>query len=326
MKLGRIKVVEPKSVWEHEAHDLTPWLLGNADVLADVLGIDLEITVAEHPVGAFSLDLLGRDLTNDCVLIVENQLTPTDHDHLGKLVTYAAGTDAGTVVWLAPTFRAEHRQALDMLNELGGDRIRFFGVQLGVIRIDDSAAAPLLEIQAQPNDWHAQVSAAAKSNSQAGTKAAAYVAFWTRLLDRLAEEHPQWTKSRKGGSANWMSMPCRFKGGPYFAFSFAQGGRLRDELYIDFASDPDRADALYEALHARRAQIEAVYGRELQWEDLPDRRASRVADYMNGDVLNADAHDEYIEWFLSTGLALRKAIDAVAYEVDQEVAGIDLFA
>jgi hypothetical protein len=81
-ELGRLVGVDPRTVWAHEAHDFTPWLLTNKDVLAEVLGIDMELTSAEHPVGGFALDLLGRDLTNDCVLIVENQLTSTDHTHL----------------------------------------------------------------------------------------------------------------------------------------------------------------------------------------------------------------------------------------------------
>ncbi len=85
--LGKLTRIDPRSVWKHEAHDFTPWLLENADGLADVLGIDLELTVNEHPVGAYSLDLLGKDLTNDCVLIVENQLAGTDHSHLGQLLT-----------------------------------------------------------------------------------------------------------------------------------------------------------------------------------------------------------------------------------------------
>jgi hypothetical protein len=98
-------------VWPHEAHDFTPWLLDNADALEATLGIEIELSAAEHPVGGFSLDLIGRDLTNDCVLMVENQLTGTDHGHLGQLLTYAAGTDAQTIVWMATAFREEHRQA-----------------------------------------------------------------------------------------------------------------------------------------------------------------------------------------------------------------------
>lgn len=95
--LGRLATVPPKEVWAHEAHEFTPWLLDNVDVLADLLGMDLALEVAEHPVGSFWLDLLGRDLSDDSVVIVENQLEPSDHLHLGQILTYAAGTDPTTI-------------------------------------------------------------------------------------------------------------------------------------------------------------------------------------------------------------------------------------
>jgi hypothetical protein len=169
--LGRLEPLDPRQVWSHEAQDFTPWLLDNADTLAEALGLDIELTTAEHPVGDFALDLVGRDLTNDCVLIVENQLSPTDHGHLGQLITYAAGTDAHTIVWLSPTFREEHCQALDYLNTLGGENARFFGVQIGVVRIDNSKPAPMFNLRAQPNDWHAKVAADAKRTSRQAGKA-----------------------------------------------------------------------------------------------------------------------------------------------------------
>lgn len=113
MELGRLEEVEIREVSEHEARDFTPWLLDHEDHLAETLGIDLELEASEHPVGGFSLDLVGRDLTNDGVFIVENQLEGTDHPHLGQILTYAAGTDASSIVWIATSFREEHRQALD---------------------------------------------------------------------------------------------------------------------------------------------------------------------------------------------------------------------
>lgn len=320
MTVGRIERLDLRKVWLHEAHDLTPWLLENPDVLADVLGIDLELSSAEHPVGSFSLDLLGRDLTNDCVLIVENQLTPTDHEHLGKLVTYAAGTDAQTVVWVAPSFREEHREALDLLNDLGGERVRFFGVELGVVRIGDSAPAPLLELRAQPNDWHARVSAAARATSQSTGKPALYVEFWNRFLERVRVEHSDWTNARKPGPANWMAMPCPFKGGPFYSFSFAQGGKIRSELYIDY-SNADQAAALFAALEQSREAIEQVYGSPLSWEQLPDKRASRIADYDDGDVANSERYDEYIDWFFERGARLRAAVLSVVGDVQRRISG-----
>src|SRR4051812_44022072 len=113
--LGRLIPVSPREVWPHEALSFTPWLLNNVDVLSDLLGMELSLDVAEHPVGDFSLDLMGRDVTTGKVVIVENQLEGSDHGHLGQILTYAAGTDPTTIVWVAASFRPEHRAAIDWL-------------------------------------------------------------------------------------------------------------------------------------------------------------------------------------------------------------------
>lgn len=313
IQLSRLQALDPRDVWAHEAHDFTPWLLENADALADVLGIDIELTAAEHPVGAFSLDLVGKDLTNGCVLMVENQLTATDHGHLGQLVTYAAGTEARTVVWMATSFREEHRQALDFLNSLGGGDARFFGVEIGVVRIGASEPAPLFKLVAQPNDWHAQVATATKATAQAASgKGQYYVAFWTRFLERVHEERPGWTKARKPGPDNWITMPSPFKGGGVtYGVNFPAGGRLRHELYID-NGDGDANLGLYNALAEHRDEIESVFGSALSWEELPNKRACRVAAYGTGDVANAEEYEAYIDWFFDAGTRMRKAFESYA--------------
>jgi len=316
-ELGRLESIDPRSVWQHEARDFTPWLLDNADVLADALGIDLELSAAEHPVGGFNLDLIGRDLTNDCVLIVENQLSATDHGHLGQLLTYAAGTEARTVVWLAPQFREEHRQALDFLNDLAGDDTRFFGIELAVVRIGGSEPAPLFRVRAQPNDWHAQVAALSKSTSLQAGKAPMYRQFWTRFLERVGQEHPDWTNARKPQTASWFPMACPFKGGPYYAFSFAAGGRLRSELYIDLG-EAEANTALFEALLEHQVALEEVYGAPLIWEELEGKRACRIADYGDGDVANIEQHDAYIDWFFERGKRFRQAIEMAASQLRQD--------
>jgi hypothetical protein len=306
--LGRLVQVDPRDVWPHEAYDFTPWLLGNEDVLSAVLGIDLELTAAEHPVGGYALDLVGRDLTNDCVLIVENQLTVTDHSHLGQLLTYAAGTDAKTVVWMAPSFREEHRQALDYLNDLGGEEVRFFGVEFSVVRIGTSVPAPLLRLRAQPNDWHASVSASIRNANRRGGKAPLYEAFWTRFLDRVRKEHPRWTNAQKPQADNWFSMPGPLRGCTY-SISFSQGGRLRNELYVD-SGDAEHNLVIFNAFLANRESIEARYGGELSWEELPTRRACRIASYTPGDVTNEGDVERHIDWFFDAGTRLRSAVDA----------------
>ncbi len=309
--LGRLEPLDPRSVWGHEARDFTPWLLNNADALADALGLDIELTAAEHPVGPFFLDVIGRDLTNDCVLIVENQLSPTDHDHLGKLVTYAANLDAGTVIWMAPEFREEHRQALSFLNQLAGENARFFGVEIAVVRIGDSAPAPLFKLAAEPNEFHAQASSAARVSSQdISGKPALYAAFWEQFLERVHLEHPEWTRARKAPAQNWFTMPSPFSSSCPYSFSFSQGG-LRCELYLD-SLDPNQVRDLFERLHQQKETIEASFGAPLQWEELPGRRASRIAAYLPGDVTRADEHRTYVDWFISTSARFRTALESYA--------------
>jgi hypothetical protein len=306
--LGRLVYVDPREVWTHEAQDLTPWLLQNADVLAETLGIDLELTASEHPVGGFSLDLVGRDLTNDAVLIVENQLEGTDHDHLGKLLTYTAGTAASTIVWIATSFREEHRQALDWLNENTGEDVRFFGIVMQVVEIHGSPRAPLLKLVVEPNDWQKHVRAATHSGRLEG-KGAYYVEFWRKFLDAVKSRHPNWTRATKPNSANWFSMTSPISGAQ-ISSSFSQGGRLRHELYID-SGDGEQNLAIFNSLLAQRESLEAAYGRPLEFEELTGRRACRVADYTGGDVTETDRHDEFIEWFIDAGERLRRALGSL---------------
>jgi len=306
IELGRLKQVDPRGVWPHEAHDFTPWLLENADRLSEALEIDIEFDAAEHAVGGYSLDLVGKDITNDAVLIVENQLEQTDHSHLGQVLTYAAGTLASTIVWIATSFREEHRQALDWLNESTDDKTHFFGIELQVVRIGESLNAPLFKVVAQPNDWQKQIRTVTQNRGLTG-KGALYVEFWGRYLDRVHVERPEWTKARTAGPDNWLEMKSPMKG-CRISVSFAQNERLRHELYID-SGDGDENLRIFEQLRARQDAIEAAYGRALAWEELPNRRACRIADYKDACSVNDhDRYDEFITWFIDAGTRLRTSL------------------
>lgn len=313
MELGDIEPVEPRAVWSNEARDFTPWLLANAERLGRALGIELELHAAEHPVGGYSLDLIGQDLTNDAVLMVENQLEATDHTHLGQVLTYAAGTGATTIVWIATAFRDEHRQALDWLNEQTGEDIHFFGVVLSVVRIGTSAPAPLFEVVAKPNDWQKRVRSSARAGSASG-RSERYRSFWAAYLDRQAAEHSDWGRRGTPQPANWMSF-----GGPFSGTqinpSFAQGRRLRHELYID-RGDGEANLALFEFLRARREIIEAAYGQELEFDPIDGKRACRIATYCDDGAVDDEDHwPDYLDWFLDAGERMRRALAAVADDV-----------
>lgn len=308
--LGKLEPVDPRSIWQHEAGDFTPWLLGNADRLAQALGIELELEAAEHPIGGYKLDLVGRDITNDAVLIVENQLEGTDHSHLGQVLTYAAGTSASTIVWIATAFRPEHRQALDWLNENTGEQVHFFGIEIQVVKIGDSPNAPLFNIVVQPNDWQKQVRAATQPGA-ISERGILYLQFWERLLAQVKTDHPHWSNARKASPDSWIEMKSPIKG-CRVSQSFAQGDRLRHELYID-TGDSDRNLEIFGKLRGQQAELEHAYGRPLTWEELPTRRACRIADYKAGCKITEEGRfEEFIDWFVDAGSRLRQALGAVS--------------
>jgi hypothetical protein len=306
--LGRLTTVPPRDVWTHEAHQFTPWLLQNVDVLSELLGMDLVLEVAEHPVGGFSLDLLGRDLSDDSVVIVENQLGPSDHGHLGQILTYAAGTNPTTIVWINTGFRAEHRAALDWLNEHTGPDTRFFGVEIEVVRIGTSVPAPNFKLVVEPNDWEKQVKAATTASAMT-ERSKLYWDFWEQFRSRVVSEHPGWTNRKTSTRDSWYSLPTGTSVASLES-TFTQKG-LEVQLYF---GDPDPVVniAHFGALHAKREQFEQALGEDAVWDEMAGRKAARVtvASAFN-DVANVEEWPAMIDWLLDQHARFRRAIQAV---------------
>ncbi|MEZ5778863.1 MAG: DUF4268 domain-containing protein [Paracoccaceae bacterium] len=150
---GRLTDLAPREAWAHEQHVFTPWLAGNIDHLAEAIGIPLELTGTEVAVETFSADILARNPQDGGTILIENQLEVTDHTHLGQIMTYLAGLQAQTVVWIAPNFREPHLSAIRWLNEHTADGFSFFAVRLRVVRIGDSPYAPIFEVVEKPSNW-----------------------------------------------------------------------------------------------------------------------------------------------------------------------------
>jgi hypothetical protein len=157
--LGRLTRVDLREIWTSEASDFTPWLAReeNLAVLAETLGLDLELEAREKAVGPFRADVLCKDIGSGVWVLVENQLERTDHSHLGQLLTYASGLEAVTIVWVAARFTEEHRSTVDWLNKITDESFRFFGLEVELWRIGESPAAPKFNIVSKPNDWSRSV-------------------------------------------------------------------------------------------------------------------------------------------------------------------------
>lgn len=143
--------IDPRAIWPHEARDFTPWLAENLIFLAKPLNMDLELEATEKRVGDFRADIVCRNRMDDTRVVIENQLDQSNHQHLGKVLTYAAGLDAATIIWIAKRFRAEHREVLNWLNRNTPTDLQFFGVEIAVIQIGDSPYAPKFTVATEMN-------------------------------------------------------------------------------------------------------------------------------------------------------------------------------
>ena len=301
-KFGELKKLSLRTVWQNEARDFTPWLAKNIEKLGEALGMELELTQQEASVGSFSLDLLAKDLGTNQTVIIENQLETTDHDHLGKLLTYAAGFDASAIIWIADGIRDEHRQALEWLNQRTDTETQFFGVVVEILQIDDSNPAFNFKLIVSPNEW--QKDKRQRSDRRLSAKAEAYRDYFQLLINELREKH-RFTGARKAQPQNWYSFASGFSGITYDA-SFAMGNRVRVELYIA-STDTEKNKELFDRLAKEREKIEGKFGEPLEWERLDEKRASRIGVYHSASIEDdEETLTEVRAWTIEHLLKLKK--------------------
>jgi len=294
-ELGSIENVNPRDVWANEASDFTPWLAEHIDLLGAALGLDIEIEQTEAAVGAFTLDLLGKESGSDRVVIVENQLERTDHSHLGQLLAYAAGLDARIVVWTSPDVRDEHREAVHWLNELS-DAVAFFAVEVEVWRIGDSLPAPRFNVVARPSGFQREIAQAAAKPSDRGL---AYQAFFSDFVRRAREAHPPGFSNKNPDGVrydNWTTFGVGRTGFTIDVAFEALAGRFRVAINMN-TGDGVRNKAAFDALHAQQEAIELELGVALEWERLDGQVQCRIATYRDGGVDSPDGVlDEHKQW------------------------------
>ena len=287
--LGALSHTDPKAVWGNEARGFTPWLANNAELLNEVLDLSIEIQGQEGPVGPFSVDLYGEETRSRRAVVIENQFGPSDHDHLGKLLTYAAGRDAKVAVWVASSFRDQHRDAIDWLNGQH-DGVWYFAVEVELVQIDDSKPAPIFRVVARP-------SGRAMPPASPSRRGVAYQGFFSDFIKRTHEAHPGFSNKNPDRVRydNWTTFGVG-KAGFTIEVAFAAGGRFRVAININ-TGDRERNVSAFDQLDARRSQIEAKLGQELDWERLDDWVQCRIAAYRVGSVESTAAVlDEHKRW------------------------------
>lgn len=302
VQVATLVEVSLRDVWENEARDFTPWLAENPDLLGKELGMDLELEGEEVDVGTFSADLVFRDTANGWRVVVENMLETTDHDHLGKLITYAAAFEARWAVLISKEFRPEHRTALNWLNSISGEDSGFFGIEVHAVRILESPIAIRLDIVVKPDDFSRRAQAEAKTVSKMGKR---YIEWWTEFLPEFHEAHPGWSNRRKPSYANWLTFPSG-KGGVRYGLSFsrptgASNYHLSAHVHI---SDSESA---YPALERLREIIEAQSAFELRWDPGENKQSAQIETWLDpADPTDRNRWPEYRAWAIEALAELRR--------------------
>jgi Domain of unknown function (DUF4268) len=291
--LSKLERVPLREAWKHEASDFTPWLAEaeNLNALADALGLgELECIATEHWVGDFKLDILCTN--GDDQVIIENQLEETNHRHLGQILAYAAGVGAKKVIWVAESFRPEHSAALQFLNEHTTEALSFFGVEVELWRIGNSPLAPKFEVVVKPNDWAKSGREQARAASSSSPTKQLQQKFWTALVERLAKTAPH-IRPQKPRPQHWLNNSIGRSG-----FGLAITANTRDErLGVELWIPGSEAKKHFASLKEKKQEIETGLGFELDWQELPDAKACRVASWYPGaSIEDEDRWPEYLNW------------------------------
>ncbi|WP_419919181.1 DUF4268 domain-containing protein [Candidatus Poriferisocius sp.] len=316
--IATLEEVPLREVWANEAADFTPWLADNPEHLAKELHMNLELEGSEVPVGPFSADLVLRDTNTGEKVVVENLLKATDHDHLGKLITYAAGLQADWAVLVASHFRPEHRSALAWLNSISDKDNGFFGVEVRAVRIGNSNPAVELKVVVEPDDFSRE----ARSSSRSGARAL-YHDWWSNFLPAFVECHPDLSYVRKPSDKNYMDLKSintrhgiiRYR--LWFHWYKRHESHSNDDCQLRAMLYMDDGEAAYPLLEAKRQDIDSSTKLQLHWEpQQQDTKYASVSVYLNpAKPEDRDKWGEYQDWAIEAIVELDRVFSSYINEL-----------
>lgn len=302
IKLGKIKEVDIRKVWAHEQYDFSKWLASEENIseLGDTLNLALTDIETEKFVGAYRCDIICKDELTGKSVLIENQLEQTNHDHLGKIITYASGLDASVVVWIVAEARQEHASAIEWLNKHTDDDLAFFLIEVHAYTIGDSMPAPMFKIIEQPNDFVRSVKASTHSGELSESQIKRQE-FWTMFNDVLEQRGKPFNK-RKATTDHWYSVAVGSSQCHLSIDLVNKEHRIRVGMWIDNNKE------MFDQMLEHKDEIEAAAGFKMEWDRLDNKKASVICAYINGlDFKKPENYNELMNKVIDMVLAERKA-------------------
>jgi hypothetical protein len=306
--LGEIKKVQLRKIWKNEAYDFTPWLSENIEQIGEAIGIELEFEDKEVSVGPYSADILAKDAGTDKFVVIENQLEKTNHDHLGKCITYASVLDASAVIWIASKFTDEHKKALDWLNDHTSDEIGFYGIKVELWQIDNSQPAVRFNVVSEPNAVVRQATKRKEQGELTDTRKK-QLEFWTAFREKLAET----------GKVRSLQTPR-----PQYWFDVALGksginlsntfNTDRNEIGVRVYIGNKKVEEWLPYFESKKEIIETQIGSELIWNPNPDNRDKVITLTKHFDLENKENWKIGIEWLAEKTIKFRQTFSKIIKE------------
>ena len=313
-QFGRLEKVDLRTGWQNEATGFTPWLAKeeNISLLGETIGIELEVEAQEQNVGPFRADILCKDTANNNWVLIENQLERTDHIHLGQLITYAAGLEAVTIVWIAEKFTDEHRNALDWLNEKTDEDVNCFGLEIELWKIGNSDIAPKFNIVSKPNDWSRSVKETAAKTELSEIKAI-QLEYWTTFRDYM-EKSSSFVRCQKPQPQHWTDFAI---GKSYFLIRARMNTR-EEEIGVHLVMWGNNRDEFYKLLESKyKNQIEQQMNMKLIWRFLPDAKEHQIIiPSLEANPTNKDDWPRQHEWLKNSIETLHRELSPIVKNLD----------
>ncbi len=303
MKLGKLKEIDIRTVWAHEQYDFSKWLATEENIkeLGDVLNLSLTEIETEKFVGSYRCDIVCKDEITGKSVLIENQLEPTNHDHLGKIITYASGLDASVVVWVVASAREEHASAIEWLNKHTTSDVDFFLIEVHAYTIGDSAPAPMFKVIEQPNDFAKSVKSLANSGDLNESQVRR-LEFWNMLNDALDQKGKPFNK-HKATTDHWYTVAVG-SSQCYISIDLVnKEHKIRVGLWVTDNKE------MYDMFYSHREEIEAAFGETLDWDRLDNKKASIFSTSIPGLNFNKqDNYPELIDLAIEKTVKLREAV------------------